>query len=51
MTRRVVIRFDVDDDAAITDQDLVDMIDQWVSTFDPDPPVLTYDGAEIRYES
>lgn len=48
MTRYLVLRFEVDEGATLTDEELLDLGD-WIvaQQIDPDPPVLTFDGVEV----
>lgn len=49
MTRRVLtLRFEVDEDCALSDDELEELGDRIVATqIDPDPPVLTFDGVDV----
>lgn len=47
--RRVLtLRFEVDEDCALSDGELEELGDRIVATqIDPDPPVLTFDGVDV----
>lgn len=47
--RKLVLTFEVDEDATITDNELLEMADELVKWMVPDPPVLTWEGAEVRH--
>lgn len=51
MSRFLILRFEVDENAAITDDELHDLAERIVAQqIDPDPPILTWDGADVINE-
>lgn len=51
VSRFLLLRFEVDERCTLTGDELLDLAERIVAEqVDPDPPVLTYDGADVVEE-